>query len=219
MIPIISFIGTSGSGKTTIMEKVVAELKNRGIKIAVVKHSHHNELGFDKKGKDSQRYTAAGAEVVILSGVNEIVFMKRTEHDLSPQEISRLLYDNVDLVLTEGFKNASTMKIEVHRKALEPELLAKPKQLLAVITDEKLDIKVPQFDMAKNNTIKIADLIEKWLSRQPKREIEINVNGEHIPLNPFVRDIFTKVIESMLSSLKGVDSINNVRISLHGKSR
>jgi molybdopterin-guanine dinucleotide biosynthesis protein MobB len=218
MIPIISFIGTSGSGKTTILEKVIAELKKRSIRVAVVKHTHHDDFTFDKKGKDTQRYTAAGAAVVIISGAHEIVFMKKTEHDLDPHEISRLIHDDVDLVITEGFKSASTMKIEVHRKALEPELLAKPKHLLAVITDEKLDIKVPQFDLAKNNTLIIADLIEKWLSQQPKREIEINVNGEYVPLNPFVRDIFTKIIEGMLSSLKGVDSINNVKISLHRKS-
>ena len=64
-----------------------------------------------------------------------------------------------------------TVKIEVHRKALEPGLLAKPDQLLAVITDEYLDVRVPQFDLMKNNIIQITDLIEKWLSVQLKRKM------------------------------------------------
>lgn len=182
MIPIISFIGSSGSGKTTLLEKVVTELKKRGIRVAVIKHSHYGDLGFDKNGKDSQRYTTAGAEVVIVSSPQEIVFMKKTDHDLSPDEITRLIDPDIDLVLTEGFKSAGTLKIEVHRKALELELLAKPDQLLAVITDEPLNIQVPQFDVMKNNTVEIADLIEKWLSGQPKRDIELVINKEFVEL-------------------------------------
>lgn len=177
MVPIISFIGSSGSGKTTLLEKVVAELKKRGIRVGVIKHVPCDDLDFDKNGKDSQRFRAAGAEVVITSGPQEIVFMKKTDHDLAPDEITRLIAPDIDLVLTEGFKNAGTFKIELHRKALAPGLLAKPEQLLAVITDEKLDIPVPQFDATKDNTVKIADLIEKWLSAQPKKETEFVVNA------------------------------------------
>jgi molybdopterin-guanine dinucleotide biosynthesis protein MobB len=177
MIPIISFIGSSGSGKTTLLEKVVAELKKRGIRVGVIKHVPCDDLDFDRNGKDSQRFRAAGAEVVIASGPEEIVFMKKTDHDLSPGEITRLIDPDIDLVLTEGFKSADTFKIELHRKALASELLAKPEQLLAVITDEELDIPVPQFEATKDNTAEIADLIEKWLSAQPGREIELAVNA------------------------------------------
>lgn len=176
MIPIISFIGRSGSGKTTLLEKVVAELVNRGIRVAVIKHSPHKDLGFDKNGKDSQRFTVAGAEVVMLSGPQEIVSITKTDHDLSPDEITRLIDPDIDLVLTEGYKHADNVKIEVHRKLLGPELLAKPDKLLAVITDEHLGVQVPQFDVMKNNTVEIADLIEKWLSVQPTREIELLVS-------------------------------------------
>jgi molybdopterin-guanine dinucleotide biosynthesis adapter protein len=176
MVPIISFVGWSGSGKTTLLEKVVTELIKRGIRVAVIKHTHHDDLGFDRNGKDSQRYAAAGAEAVIVSGPKEIISMKKTDHDLSPNELIRLIDRDIDLVLTEGFKSAGTIKIEIHRKVLESELLAKPDQLLAVITDEQIDIQVPQFDVMRNNTVEIADLIEKWLSGQPKREISLLAN-------------------------------------------
>jgi molybdopterin-guanine dinucleotide biosynthesis protein MobB len=218
MIPVISFIGSSGSGKTNTLEKVVTELKRRSIRVAVIKHSHHEALELDKNGKDSQRYTAAGAETVIVSGPREMVLMQQTGRDLTTDEILRLIDPDTDIVLTEGFKNAGTFKIEVHRKALEPKLLANPEQLLAVITDEPLDVKVPQFDAAKNNTAAIADLIENWLSGQPEKEIVLIINKKPIPLNPFVRDFMTKTLKGMFSSLKGVDRIKSFQIFSRDKS-
>ncbi len=213
MLPILSFIGPSGSGKTTIFEKIVAELTKRGLKIAVVKHTHHI-IELDKKGKDSQRYLAAGAEISVVSGPDEIAVIKKTDRDLSPREIARLIDPDTDLVLTEGFKNAQTLKIEVHRKEFEPELLAQPNQLLAVITDEKLKVKVPQFDFKKDNTVALADLIQEWLGKQPKNEIQLFVNDKFIDLNPFVKDIISSTVEGMVSSLKGVEDIANLQISI-----
>lgn len=218
MLPILSFIGSSGSGKTVIMEKVVSELKKRGLSIAVIKHSHHDELGFDKEGKDTQRYTNAGAKIVIISGTQEIVIMKKTDHDLSPREIARLVDPDVDLILTEGFKSAGTLKIEVHRKDIEPELLARPNQLLAVVTDERLDVKVPQFDFTKDNTTEIADMIEKWLAVQTNNDIELVVNRKFVELNPFVKEIISGTLEGMVSRLKGINNIKSLQISLTKKS-
>jgi molybdopterin-guanine dinucleotide biosynthesis protein B len=214
MIPIISFIGSSGSGKTTLLEKVVTELENRDIRVAVIKHAPHGDLDFDINGKDSQRYSSAGAVVSIVSGPKEIAFIKKTDHDLSPDEITRLIDPDVDVILTEGFKHAGTLKIEVHRKSIETELLANPNELLAVITDEPLNVNVPQFDIMNNNIIEMADLIEKWVSEQPKNEIKLLINKEVVELNPFVEDIIAKTVESMLYSLQGVDTIDSFQISL-----
>jgi len=215
MIPVISFVGSSGSGKTALLEKVVAELKRRGLKIAVIKHSHHDRLEFDQEGKDSYRYTQAGADVVIVSGTKEMVIMEKTDRDMSPREICRLIDNNIDLVLTEGFKNADTAKIEIHREDLEKGLLSNPEHLLAVITDKPLkDIQVPQFDYTKDNTGKIADLIEEWLAGQGKESVKLFVNGDFVPMKPFVRDIFTRTIEGMVSSLKGVNDIQSLDLSI-----
>ena len=218
MVPIISFIGSSGSGKTNVLEKVVAELKRRSIRVAVIKHSHHESLEIDKNGKDSQRYTAAGAETVIVSSPREMILMQKNYSDLTPDEIVRFIDPDIDIVLTEGFKNAGTCKIEVHRKALESKLLSKPEQLLAVITDEPLKVKVPQFDFKKDNTAAIADLIERWLSDQPEKEIVLIVNKKPVLLNPFVRDFMTKTLKGMFSSLKGVDRVKNFQIFSRDKS-
>ncbi|MBN1368244.1 MAG: molybdopterin-guanine dinucleotide biosynthesis protein B [Dehalococcoidales bacterium] len=218
MIPIISFIGSSGSGKTNVLEKVVTELKRRSIRVAVIKHSHHDAFEFDKDGKDSQRYNAAGAETVIVSGPQELMLTQKTGRDLSIDEVTRLIDPDIDLILTEGFKNAATPKIEVHRKVVEPKLLAEPEQLLAVITDEPLDIKVPQFDASVNNTVALTDLIERWLSDQPEKEIVLFVNKKPVPLNPFVRDFMTRTLKGMFSSLKGVSRVKNFQVFSRDKS-
>ena len=218
MIPVISFIGSSGSGKTGVLEKVVAELKRRSIRVAVIKHSHHDAFEFDKEGKDSQRYNAAGAEIVVVSGPRELTLMQKTGRDMSIDEITRLIDPDIDLILTEGFKNAATPKIEVHRKAVETELLAEPEHLLAVITDEPLEVQVPQLNLAENNTGALADLIEKWLSDQPEKEIVLFVNKKPVLLNPFVRDFMMKTLKGMFSSLKGVDRIKSFQIFSRDKS-
>jgi molybdopterin-guanine dinucleotide biosynthesis protein B len=101
------------------------------------------------------------------------------------------------------------MKIEVHRKEQGAELLVPPQQLLAVVTDEPLDVNVPQFN--RDDTKGLADLIEKWLRKQPKDEIELFVNNSFVPLNIFVKDIITKTIVGMVSSLKGIGDINSIR--------
>jgi molybdopterin-guanine dinucleotide biosynthesis protein MobB len=185
MKPIISFVGYSGTGKTTLLEKVVAELKKRGLKIAVIKHVPHEDLEFDKEGKDSRRYVAAGADEVVLSGRWETIIMKKTPRDMTPQQISALLDDDTDLILAEGFKNIRNVKIEVHRKEMGHELLTDAGQLLAVVTDEPLDIAVPQFEFDSNPAIEIAELIGKWLAFQRKNQAGKAIDKDSELIQPY----------------------------------
>jgi molybdopterin-guanine dinucleotide biosynthesis protein MobB len=178
MIPIISFVGYSGTGKTTLLEKIVVELKKRGLKIAVIKHVPHNDLEFDKEGKDSSRYVAAGADEVVLSGRRETIIMKKSSHDMTPQQVSAMLDDDTDLILAEGFKNIRNVKIEVHRKEMGHSLLTDAGHLLAVVTDEPLDIAVPQFEFSSNPETEIADLIEKWLVFQRKNRVGMIIDND-----------------------------------------
>ena len=212
MKPILSFIGKSESGKTTLLVDIITDLKQRGLKIAIIKHTQKFEL--DKPGKDSLRQL--GADTVVISSREELSVMKKTDHSLTPQEIASLIVDSdIDLILTEGFKKSNTMKIEVHRKEQGTGLLVPPEQLLAVVTDEPLDVNVPQFN--RDDTKGLADFIEKWLRKQPKDEVELFVNNSFVPLNIFVKDIITKTIVGMISSLKGIGDIKSIRIALKKK--
>lgn len=159
--PIITFVGKSGTGKTTFLERLIPELKARGLRLAVLKHdAHHFEM--DKPGKDTYRFTAAGADVVTISNAEKFAMIEQPREELSLRDIvSRL--PEVDLVLTEGYKKSRYPKIEIHRAALNRPLLAPPEQLLAIMTDEPVDS--PARQLALEDVAGCADVIMAYLKR------------------------------------------------------
>lgn len=160
-VPVITFVGKSGTGKTTFLEKLIPVLKANGLRLAVLKHdAHHFEM--DKPGKDTYRFTAAGADVVTISNREKFALIERPQEELSLREIiSRL--PQVDLVLTEGYKKSHYPKIEIHRAVLQRPLIAPPEQLLAIMTDEPLDVPIRQLGL--EDTAGCAALILDYLSR------------------------------------------------------
>ncbi len=157
-VPTITFVGKSGTGKTTFLEKLIPELKRRGLHLAVLKHdAHHFEM--DRPGKDTYRFAAAGADAVTISNAEKFAMIAQTPTELTLQEIiSRL--PEVDLVLTEGYKKSRYPKIEIHRAALHQPLIALEEQLLAILTDEKLPS--PVLQLALEDVSGCADLIEAY---------------------------------------------------------
>ncbi|TET25602.1 MAG: molybdopterin-guanine dinucleotide biosynthesis protein B [Dehalococcoidia bacterium] len=212
MRPIISIVGKSNSGKTTLLEGLIGELKRRGYRLAVIKHTNQ-EFELDKEGKDSWRFSQAGGSVVAVSSADKVAIFSSVASDLSPPELARFIALDYDLILTEGFKKSNNPKIEVHRKEQGGGLLSSPKELLAVVTDEPLAVAVPQ--MAGDEIGKLADLIEEKLRVWRKEDsVELSVNGAHIPLDPFVKGLITKTLLGMVSSLKGVKEIKSLRLYL-----
>ena len=157
MVPIVCFVGKSEVGKTTLLERLVSELKKRNYTIAVIKHSGYG-FELDYKGKDSWRLTQAGADAVILSSTDKLVLIKSMEHDASLEEISQLV-GNSDLILTEGYRQSKAPKIEVHRKEFGSDLTCPVEELSAIVTDEVLDAALPQY--SSNDIMGLADFIEK----------------------------------------------------------
>jgi molybdopterin-guanine dinucleotide biosynthesis protein B len=117
-VNVVSFAGYSGSGKTTLLEQVIPALRRRGLRVSVVKHAHHR-FDIDHPGKDTFRHREAGAfEVVVASG-RRLALMREFEREatLSVHQLIAELYDGVDWVLVEGFKDSDLLKIEVWRAA------------------------------------------------------------------------------------------------------
>jgi len=156
--PVVCIVGQSGSGKTIYIEKLIPELKKRGYRLAVIKH-HPHDFNIDVEGKDSWRYMQAGSDAAVVSAPHKVGMVKNVDHDLSPDELKELVGDGFDIVIIEGFKKSDAPKIEVHRKALGKGLVCTQNDLVAIATDEKLDIPVAQYDLA--DIIGIADLIEQ----------------------------------------------------------
>lgn len=117
--PLLGFAAYSGTGKTTLLRKLIPELKNRGLQIAVVKHAHHN-FDVDKPGKDSYELRKAGAAPMLIASSRRTVVMIDNEVEQEPdlqQLLSHIPADTVDLVLVEGFKQWPLAKIELNREA------------------------------------------------------------------------------------------------------
>lgn len=160
---IVSFVGRSESGKTTLIEKLIPVLRRRGFRVGTIKHTHHNpEL--DRSGKDSARHLAAGASTVVLASSGQIQLVK-TGVDGGLDGLVRY-FDDVDLLITEGYKQERTPKIEVLRRALSDRLLCMDDpMLLAVATDADLDLPVPLLPL--DDPEAIADFIENRVIKKP----------------------------------------------------
>ena len=153
----IAIAGKSGSGKTTLLEKIIPILKNRGHRLGTVKHAHR-EVDIDKKGKDSWRHRQAGANATLVISPDAIALVKDRE-TASLAELLPYLSD-MDLVIVEGFKQASLPKIEIFRidgGHKEPLCLDDP-DLVAFMTDSPHTPAVPTFGLDEVEAL--ADFIE-----------------------------------------------------------
>jgi molybdopterin-guanine dinucleotide biosynthesis protein MobB len=153
---ILSIVGKSESGKTTLIENLLPELKKRGYRIGTIKHAAH-EVDMDKEGKDSWRHRKAGADTVLVVSPKTIAMVK-SPPDQGPEDFDKY-FDNVDLVLTEGFKSGDKPKIEIFRPEAHRELLCRDDaQLVAVVTDAAIEPGVPIFGL--DDVVGLTDFIE-----------------------------------------------------------
>ena len=113
---VVGFAGYSGSGKTTLVEQLIPILKSRGLRVSVVKHAHHS-FDIDHQGKDTYRHREAGAFEVVVASSNRLALMREFEQaaEMTVHQLIAELYDGVDWVLVEGFKDSDLLKIEVWR--------------------------------------------------------------------------------------------------------
>src|SRR3989339_633444 len=163
MTNIISVVGKTNSGKTTLIEKIIPELKKRGYTVGAIKHDvHHFEI--DYEGKDTFRMTKAGADMVVIASGEKMAMVKNISN-LSLDKIAEWLFPDVDIVITEGYKKQNKPKIEVTRNG---ELICSKKDNLIAVVDNRpstadnkpliIDSNVPCFNI--DNIKKIVDFID-----------------------------------------------------------
>jgi molybdopterin-guanine dinucleotide biosynthesis protein B len=143
MIPILSIVGRSDSGKTLLIETLVSALKEKGTRIATVKHDVHG-FDIDREGKDRWRHKQAGACTVVLSSPTKIAMIKdvREEQDLERKRGQWIT--DVDLIVTEGYKRADDPKVEVALFGDSDALLCSGEDgLVAVVTNREIIRDVP----------------------------------------------------------------------------
>lgn len=156
--PVVSLVGRSGVGKTVFLERLIAELKSRGFKIGTIKH-HPHEFEIDQPGKDSWRHARAGSDTVVLSSPRKVAVIKHLDQEMDLDNIVEAYLDDVELVITEGYKSGPKQKIEVSRRERGRRLVSPPEDLIAIVADQSFDLTVPQFDL--DDVSGVADLIEQ----------------------------------------------------------
>ena len=160
----LGVVGYSGSGKTTLLCALIPLLRGYGLKVAVVKSTHH-DVDWDTPGKDSYRLREAGADAVLLQGPNRWFMTRPAPTVVSLETIRAGLQPPPDLLLLEGGKALALAKIEVHRPALgHPLLAADDSRIMAVATDGVLDIPRVQLDL--NTPSAIAQFIRQWIEKE-----------------------------------------------------
>ena len=164
--PIIGFCAHSGTGKTTLLKQVIPILKDKGFKLGVVKHAHHN-FDTDQPGKDSYELRKAGAKNMLVSSSRRWALIAEHFDEDAEATLAELVHiitrQNIDIVLIEGFKHEAFPKIELHRSSLgHPYMYQQDPHVVALAADEKppADIPIPFLDI--NNPEQIADFIVNY---------------------------------------------------------
>ncbi|MDI9349728.1 MAG: molybdopterin-guanine dinucleotide biosynthesis protein B [Candidatus Symbiobacter sp.] len=177
--PILGLVGWSGAGKTSLLEKLIPFLRQRGLIVAAIKHTHHT-VDLDQPGKDSYRLRQAGASEVILAGRERFALLHEnraaaTEPPSLTSLVARLAA--ADLVLVEGFRHENFPKLEIHRPELGKKLFApEDDAILAVVTDQPDRLRAmpglgqrPVLDL--NDLAAVGEFILTWRGRVEKERL------------------------------------------------
>ncbi len=161
-VPLLGFAAYSGTGKTTLLESMLPILVGRGIRVAVIKHAHH-DFDIDKPGKDSYRLRKAGANQMLISSRYRLALIIETPEQEAtlPALIAKLDQNNLDLILVEGFKHLDFPKMELYRARLgKPWLHPQDRNIIAIACDTNSDTSLPRLDL--NNLEQISDFIADY---------------------------------------------------------
>ena len=162
----LAFIARSGTGKTTLIEKILPELAARGYRVGALKHDAHS-FDIDYPGKDSHRLTEAGSLTMLITSAEKLAVVKKHSGSPPAEELVQTYLPDMDIVLIEGFRASGFPKIEIHRKGRKDPLICRGENrdpaLLAVASDEPLELDVPVLDL--NDPRTVTDFIERNLLR------------------------------------------------------
>ena len=151
-VPVLGIAAYSGTGKTTLLKKILPQLRGRGLRVAMVKHAHHS-FDTDVPGKDSYELRKAGATQMLVASRHRWALVTETGDASEPrldELLARLDLSVLDLILVEGFKAESFPKIELHRPSLgNPLLCTLDPSVIAIATDAPLavELRIPVLDL------------------------------------------------------------------------
>ena len=169
-VPLIGFSAYSGTGKTTLLCQVIPLLKERGIRVGIIKHAHHS-FDIDHPQKDSCKLRESGAtKIVVTSRKRTAIIIEHPKEQKEPSltdALKNIHTKDLDLILVEGFKHADIDKIELHRKALDkPYIYKDDSNIIAIATDHELDDKNAPYRLDLNKSEEITAFILSFISEK-----------------------------------------------------
>ncbi len=172
--PVLGFSAYSGTGKTSLLVKLLPLMRLQGLRVAMIKHAHH-DFDIDKPGKDSFELRKAGAAQVLVSSEKRSALITEYEIQVEPKLIDliyKLDLKNTDLILVEGYRHLSFPKIELHRPKLgKPLIFPDDDAVIAIASDENIDTGgLPLLNL--NVTEEIAGFINRWLNNKEANNVK-----------------------------------------------
>jgi len=208
---VIAFVGASDTGKTTLILKLLPKFKRDGFKVAVVKHCPHG-FELNREGKDSWKFTQAGADGVVLTAPNQLAII-RTPMDKPILDAIEGWFADFDRVLMEGFgKVEGIKKINLLRKGVSEKITVPYDELLCVVADFEVKAVCPSFFFDDVEDL-YRFIVSKMNETHRGTKLSLIVNHKDVKLNKFVQDIIGNVILGMVKSLKlETKDVRDIRI-------
>ena len=166
---VVGFAGYSGSGKTTLVERLIPALRRKGLRVSVVKHAHHH-FDIDHVGKDTYRHREAGAFEVVVASNKRLALMREFEQagQLSVHQLIAELYEGVDWVLVEGFKDSDLLKVEVWRAQTNKPVRYMDDAFIVAIATDSPD-QLPHATQRPVLDLNDAEAVVNWLTTNEAR--------------------------------------------------
>ena len=210
MPPVLCIVGRAGA--QAVVEALVRELTAKGLRVAVIAESKE-EPAVDRVSPVTAAYAAAGAELLVLISPAAVTSSRRVEQEPSLDELVWEIRDDYDIVLADGFRESSNLKVEVHRAEEGEELLCYKNELLAVVGDKPQRLDLPAF--AADDLAGLADLVRRrFLTPEPGEDAALFIDGVRLPLALFVRKMMASTVLGMVRALKGVEDPKSVVVAV-----
>jgi molybdopterin-guanine dinucleotide biosynthesis protein B len=230
---ILGIYGESKTGKTTLISRLIGELKKKGYKVGSVKNIHSPNFTIDSEGKDTWEHTHAGAKVVVARSKDEVAFL--VNRSMSPSDVVAIVENiaDLDIVWGEGYWEDDSPKIVLGDMHQKPNTVLDYKDIfeevlefaIESIEEERVLKKLPGLDCGKcgmdfcKQMAKAIRKNEKDFEDcfyQSEKRISLSVDGREIPMGKFAKEIVAGTVTGMISSLKGVEEGRDIIIEIKG---